>query len=98
MGVVIEPVDDRRPGYGSLVNVGPSQHRQGRHVAAERPAIDPDAVQVQLVILGAEGLQPVNLTVEGHAAEFLADGPLPVAAPAGCAAVIDGNYHEPLVG
>ena len=67
MRVVVQPVDDRGPGDGGMKDVGPAQHRQGRHVAAEGPAVDADAFQVHLRIFLAQRLQPGHLIVQRHA-------------------------------
>ena len=46
----------------------------------------------------AQRVQPLHLIFERHGAELLVDRPLPVAAAARRAAVVDGDDDEPLVG
>ena len=97
-GVVEPPLGDRGAGDGGVEDVGPAQHRERRQVAAEAPAADGDAGQVEPGVLRRQRQQAVDLVLEHGTGEVAVDRPLPLGTAAGRAAPVDHDDREPLVG
>jgi hypothetical protein len=89
VGIVVEPVGDRRPGHGGVIDIGPAQHRQGRQVAAKGPAGDAHAAQIQFREPAAEGLEPGHLIRQRDGGEIAGDRPFPRPAAPRCAAAVE---------
>ncbi len=96
--VVETPLGDRRAGDGGVEDVGPAQHGERGEVAAEAPAADGDALEVEHAVLLGGVVQGGDLVVEDRGRQVVVDRPLPLAAAARRAATVGDDDGEPLVG
>ena len=97
VGVVEPPLGDRRAGDGGVEHVRAPQHGEGGEVAAEAPAADRHALQVEDAVLLGRPLKCLDLVLEDRRGEV--DGPLaPTPTRARRTPPVGDDDGEPLVG
>src|SRR5437667_371532 len=82
----------------TILGISPQCRGEGGEVAAERPAVHADALEVELGQLRGERVEGGDLVVEDRAGEVAADGALEGAAAVRGAAAVDGDDQVAVVG
>ncbi len=98
MRVVVLPVDHRGAGEAGVEHIGSLHHRHGGEVAAERPAVDPDPVEVELLVPLAQRLQATHLIGERQGDQVVLDGAMPVATAIRGASPVNRHHDVAVIG
>ena len=98
IGVVIFPGDNRCPGDPGLKHIGPAKGGHGGKISTKRPARHPHPGEIHFGILRSEGLQALDLVVQGEVDQVAADHPLPGATAQRRAPAIESGNDKTLVG